>query len=253
MEETRQQLGIVHVRAVCRVAIASRARMDAQPLSLRGRQPTQREVVQIDEAREQRPRWVDLQRQACFREIDLHRGRALREAATNFGDMFGHQVLDEVLARIAWDRLVRVHQTQGGGRNDSLLQWHTCMFQRFIEIAISIAPIAKGAAREPWHAAHMAGGEWDAKAIRGGVRQALDAISPEVVIFALLPIGDHGRTGRFELQDSVAHGGCVEGVKARVHAIAARCDGVDQLSRARNTADGFGRNSHAVSLVRGQP
>ena len=78
LEQAGQQLVVVDVRAVGRVAVAARAGMHADAPALLGREPGQRQVVQVDEAVEQMPGRVDLHREAALREVDLHLVRALR-------------------------------------------------------------------------------------------------------------------------------------------------------------------------------
>ena len=56
LEQAGQQLGVVDVPAVGRVAVAARAGVHADALAVLGGEPRQREVVQVDEAVEQSPR-----------------------------------------------------------------------------------------------------------------------------------------------------------------------------------------------------
>jgi hypothetical protein len=50
LEETGEQLGIVHIRTVGRVAISSWTRMNAQAFAFVTRESREAQVVQVDEA-----------------------------------------------------------------------------------------------------------------------------------------------------------------------------------------------------------
>ena len=55
LEQAGQELGVVDVGAVRRVAVAAGAGVDADPLAFLGREARQREIVEIDEAAQQPP------------------------------------------------------------------------------------------------------------------------------------------------------------------------------------------------------
>jgi hypothetical protein len=61
----------------------------------------EREIVELDETIEKRPRWIDLDRQAAFGEIDLDLVRAFRKTPADLLFMLVEQVVDEFLPRIA--------------------------------------------------------------------------------------------------------------------------------------------------------
>jgi len=90
----------------------------------------------------------------------------------------------------------------------------------------------------------MAGGERNPKTVRRGVREAVDRVGPEIVILALLAVGDHRRAGRLEPRDGVGNGVLVQRIEFWVGMISRRRNRLDQAGRPRNTADRFGRNDH---------
>src|ERR1700687_1337971 len=60
LEQARQQLCVVDIRAVCRIEVVPRAGMDSDAPALFRREPREREVVQVDEAVQEIPGWIDL-------------------------------------------------------------------------------------------------------------------------------------------------------------------------------------------------
>ena len=60
------------------------------------------------------------------------------------------------------------------------------------------------------------------KAVRAHVRHAVDAVGPEVVVLALLAVGDHRRAGRLEALDRVPDGRVVQRLEGRVAAVGRR-------------------------------
>ena len=103
LEQARQQLGVIDVPAVGRVAVAARAGVHADALAILGREPRQRKVVQVDEAVEQTAGRIDLDRQPALREVDLDLVRALLQAAADLGLVLVQQVVDELLAGVTGD------------------------------------------------------------------------------------------------------------------------------------------------------
>ena len=61
----------------------------------------QREIVELDEAVEQPPGWIDLHRKAALGEIDLDLVGAFRKTPTDLLFMLAEQILDEFLPRVA--------------------------------------------------------------------------------------------------------------------------------------------------------
>src|SRR5476649_1321286 len=62
--------------------------------------------------------------------------------------------------------------------------------------------------------------------------------------FSLLAVGDHRRAGSLKALDGVADGRLVQRIEPRIGAVADDADRLDQLQRARNTADRLGGESH---------
>ena len=79
--------------------------------------------------------------------------------------------------------------------------------------------------------------------IRCGIRQPLDAVSSEVVILSLLPVGDNRRARGLEQLDRVPDGFIVKRLHTGMRA-AVPFDCIKQFQGARNTPDRLGRNSH---------
>ena len=105
-----------------------------------------------------------------------------------------------------------------------------------VDEAVRVPLVAKRAAREPRHAAGMAGREGDREAVGVGVRQPLHGIGPEIVILPLLAVGDDRGAGGLEPLDGVADRLLVQGIQARVvHAFSG--DRLDQLLGPRDAAD----------------
>ena len=92
LEQRGEQAGIVDIGAVRRVAIAPRARVHADPLSLLLRKVIENAVVQGNELFEEPAGAIELEREAPFREVDLHAVRPLVEASPDIRDGFAHQV-----------------------------------------------------------------------------------------------------------------------------------------------------------------
>ena len=221
LEETRQQFGVVDVGAVGGVAVPAGTGVHADALALLRREPREREVVERDEAVEQRAARVELHREARLGEVDLHAMGAEREAAPHLADMLGEQIIDEPLAGITGDLVGRVHETQRGGRDDRLLERTLGISLRRREELVAAHAIAKGAPGETRHAAHMARREGDAEPVRRGVGEPVDAVGPEVVILPLLAIGDDGGAGGLERHDGLADRLLVQGIESRIGVIAA--------------------------------
>ena len=89
--------------------------MDADTLAFFGCQSGERQIVQIDETPEQRARWVELHRQAAFREVDLDGVRSEFQAAPHFADVLRQQVFDELLPRVVGDAVRWVQKAQSRG------------------------------------------------------------------------------------------------------------------------------------------
>jgi hypothetical protein len=82
----------------------------------------------------------------------------------------------------------------------------------------------------------VAGSEWNTKTIHIGVGQAMDGVSPEIVVLPLLAVGDDRRSGHLEALDGVANCLLEESVEAGVVAVGA-LKGRDEGGGARQAAD----------------
>ena len=173
------------------------------------------------------PGGVDLDRQPALREVDLDLVRALPQAGADLGLVLAQQVVDELLAGVAGDLVGRVHEAQGRGRDDRLLHRHVGVPQGHVQVAVRVPLVAERAGRQPRHPAGVAGRERDLEAVRGRVRQPVDAVRPEVVVLPLLAVGDDRRAGGLEPRDGVADRLVVERVQRRVGAVSRR-DRLDQ-------------------------
>ena len=143
--------------------------------------------------------------------------------------MLAQQVVDELLAGVAGDLVGRVHEAQGRGRDDRLLHRHVGVPQGHVQVAVRVPLVAERAGRQPRHPADVAGRERDLEAVRGGVRQPVHAVRPEVVVLPLLAVGDDRRAGGLEPLDGVADRLVVERVQRRVGAVSRR----DRLDEPR--------------------
>src|ERR1700685_3165388 len=101
LKQARQELRIIDVPAVRRVAIAAGAGMNADALSLLDGKPRQREVVQLDEIVQEIAGRVDLDRKTTFREVDLYFVRALPQAVADLRFVLAQQVVKKLVAGVA--------------------------------------------------------------------------------------------------------------------------------------------------------
>ena len=115
---------------------------------------------------------------------------------------------------VAGDLVGRVHEAQGRGRDDRLLHRHVGVPQGHVQVAVRVPLVAERPGRQPRHPADVAGRERDLEAVRGGVRQPVDAVGPEVVVLPLLAVGDDRRAGGLEPLDGVPDRLVVERVRS---------------------------------------
>ena len=251
LEQAGQQLGVIDVPAVGRVAVAAGAGVHADALAVLGGEPRQGQVVQVDEAVQQVAGRVDLDRQPPLGEVDLHLVRALPQAVADLGLVLAQQVVDELLAGVAGDLVGRVHEAQGRGRDDRLLHRPVGVLQGHVQVAVRVPLVAERPGRQPRHPADVAGRERDLEAVRGRVRQPVDAVGPEVVVLPLLAVGDDRRAGGLEPLDGVPDRLLVERVQRRVRAVRRR-DRLDQPQGPRDTADRLGWDFHCLAPYLGR-
>ena len=96
--------------------------------------------------------------------------------------------------------------------------------QRLIQVVICISLVAERPAGEARHSANVSSAKGDLETVGGGIRQAVYAVRPEVMVLPLLPVRDHRRAGSLELLDRVPRGLFVKVIQARVSAIFPGCD-----------------------------
>src|ERR1700692_3616373 len=89
-----------------------------------------------------------------------------------------------------------------------------------IEVAIRVHLVAERATSKARHPAHMTGGKRYPETIGRSILQAVYRVGPEVVIFALLSISDHRRSGRLKLLNRVLNRFRIKRVKLRVGVVA---------------------------------
>src|SRR5256885_5894878 len=111
-KQAGQQFSVIDIRAVRRIEIISRAGMDPDAAALFGREPRQREIIEVNEAVKEMPRGIDLHGQPSFGEVHLDLMRALFQAAPYLRFVLAQQIVNELLTRIIRNPLC-VHQTQG--------------------------------------------------------------------------------------------------------------------------------------------
>ena len=128
LEHARQQIGIVDVGAVGRIAIAAGASMDADILALGRREPVDDPVVELDEPAQHLAAGPRIARIVAAGEpplgkVDRHARGARLEAHADVLLALVAQILEERLARIAFDLAVeRIEQRQHRGRDHRLFQ-----------------------------------------------------------------------------------------------------------------------------------
>ena len=94
--------------------------------------------------------------------------------------------------------------------------------------------------------------ELEHEAVGGQVGQAVHGVGGEVVVLALLTVGDDGRAGGLEPGNSVVHGRLVEGVELLPAHLpgCAGGHGANQVGRPRDAADRFGWNGCRHGVLR---
>ncbi len=188
------------------VAIPAGACVHTQARALGAGEPRQRQVIEIDEATEQIARRIDFDGEPPFGEVDLHFVRALLKTAANLGDVLAQQVTNECLAWVLGNSFRWIHQAQSRWRNNGLFKRNVGVTQRPIQIAIRVPLIAERPGRKARHSSDVSGAKGDLESVGCGVRKAVDAVGPEIVVLPLLPVRDHGGSGGLELLDGIPRG-----------------------------------------------
>ncbi len=102
-EQLRQELGIVHVRAVGRIAIAAGTRVDPDAHTLLSAERLEHAVVQVDERPQKPPGRVELDGEPPLREVDLHAVGTHVQRAADVEAGFPYEVVHELLPRVPGD------------------------------------------------------------------------------------------------------------------------------------------------------
>ena len=110
LEQARQKLSVIHLRALGRIPVRSRAGVNSDTPALFLGKAAEREIIELDETVEQHPGRIDLHRQAALGEIDLDLVRAFRETPADLLFMLSEQIVDEFLPRVAGKILRRIHK-----------------------------------------------------------------------------------------------------------------------------------------------
>ena len=127
LEQAREQLRVVDIRAVRRIAVATRTRVDAEPPPLLVAEAIEHAIVERDEGAQQSQARVQLHGQAPLGEVDLHGGGARGERAPNVRFGLVNQVLQKRFSRVAGDAIRGIQQAQRRRRDDRLFQRPVCV------------------------------------------------------------------------------------------------------------------------------
>jgi hypothetical protein len=153
-----------------------------------------------------------------------------------------------LLARIVGDAVGRIHEAQCRGRDDGLFERLVRELLRDVAIRIGEPPVAKRAGGEPRHPRRVTAGERDLETVRCGVRQIVHRVRPEVVVLALLAVGDDRRAGRLESRDRVTDRRLVHRIESRIIGVAVG-HRLDELQRARNASDRLRRDDQHGEIL----
>src|SRR5712692_5009037 len=250
LEQRGQELRVVHVGAVRRVAIAARAGVDSHPAALFRREALQHLVVQLHEHREQALRGIELHGEPALGEIELHDVGALREATTDVPLRLAHQILEKRFARISLDAVLRIEQAQRRGCNHRLLDRHVRVRSCAREICIGVRLIAERPGGQPGELPRVAVGEGDGDAIRREIREPVDRVRGEAG-FRLLPVGDDGGLGCLETLDGIADRRVLEASEliAREATGGELLHARDEVRGSGDAANGLCGNRHRARLA----
>ena len=154
-------------------------------------------------------------------------------------------VVEEGLARVIVDAVLRIQQAHRGRRDHRLLDRHGRDPAGLREVAISVRRVAKRPACDAWQLASVAVFERDDDAVRRESLEPRDRVGDEARL-GLLAVPDHGRAGGLEALDRVAKRRVVALVELRLRdaAFAKRRDRLNQLWRPRDAPDRLGLDGH---------
>jgi hypothetical protein len=114
IKQVRQQGRVVDICAVGGIVVAARAGMYPDSSALLTRESLQHFVVQGDEASQKSARWIKLQGEPAFGEIDLDTGSAGIESATDIRFRLVDKINKKLLSCVAGYPCRRKKQTHGG-------------------------------------------------------------------------------------------------------------------------------------------
>ena len=97
-EQAREELSVVDIRAVSRIAIRARAGVHPEALPLLGGEALEHQIVQVDETLQQAPTRVQLDRQPPFGEVHLDHMGAHRQTTPNFTLLLSDQGIEILFA-----------------------------------------------------------------------------------------------------------------------------------------------------------
>ena len=149
--------------------------MDADPTPLVVREPLEHAVVEVDEAIEECPRGVELDREPALGEVDLDGVRTLLEAAPDVELRLSHQIVEELRPRVTLDPVCRVQEAERRGRDDSLLERMLGLLLRQLEVRIGVRPVAERSRGQARQLARVTVGERDRDTVGRERREARDA------------------------------------------------------------------------------
>src|SRR6185312_11510871 len=202
-------------------------------------------IVQIDELPQQPAGRVELHGEPAFGEIDLDVGGSLLEAAADIRFGLADEVGEELLLRIAVDAALGIEEAHRRGRDHGLLHGFLGVGLGGGEIGCGSGTVAERPSNEARQLPHMTVREGDLHAVRRQVVGTMNGIGREAGL-GLLAVRDYRRSGRLEAMDRIDERPPVQLVQLLLGnpALLRLLDGLDQLGRTWNAADGFGGYLH---------
>ena len=264
-EHARQQVVVVDVGAVHRVAVAARAGVDADLRSLLGAESGQHPVVELDKVRQHAPAGPRVAGicpggQAALGEVDGHSRRASGECLPDVLLALVDEVFLEALPRVAGNVVVqRVQQRQHGRGDHGLLHRLAGQPDRLAQRVRRVGLVPERPAGEPRQLPPVPVGK-DREVLapvpgqlvgKPGSGQGVGDRVRREARPPLLAVGDDRLAGRLPTLDRVPDRlvllsfelivGDLPGVVLAIRLL--------QLARARQRADRFGRDSRRGARI----
>jgi hypothetical protein len=148
-------------------------------------------VVQRHEVAEHAARGIELDRQAPLGEVDLHAVGAPVERSPDVLLAGVHEVVQERVAPVAVDTVLRVDQAQRGGRDHGLLDRHVRVALCGLQVAIRVTAEPEGSRREPGQLTSVTVRERDHGSVGCQVPEPFERVGGEARL-RLLAVRDHG-------------------------------------------------------------